>query len=134
MLARSLAACWIVLLAGSLATAQETPKEYKDLEKMVVKLFEAYNQDDAKGVFADYISALKGLDSAQLYNALFKPHKETCGKYKKHTFRKDGSSHSDDVVLMVLDVEFDKKKAKVSVNFGKEDGKMKIQQVTIEPK
>ena len=33
-----------------------------------------------------------------------------------------------------LVAEFEKQKAKVTVNLGKEDGKLKIQQVTIEPK
>lgn len=134
MLARSLAALGIVLAAASLIGARDTPKEYKDMETMVVKLFEAYNKDDAKGVFADYFSALKNTDNEQLYNALFKPSKETCGKYKQHTFQKEGSVVTDDAAVLVLDTAFEKKKAMVSVNFGKEDGKMKIQQVTIEPK
>ena len=83
---------------------------------------------------SDYTATFKSLDSKQLFNSLFKPHKESCGNYKKHSFQKEGSVLTDDIALMVLDAEFDKKKAKVSVNFGKEEGKWKVQQVTIEPK
>lgn len=112
----------------------DTPKEYKDQEAMAEKLFKAYNKDDAKGVFNDYIEALKG-SADQLYGVLFKPSKEKYGNYKSHTFVKDGSVATDDVVLLILNVEFEKeKKVKVAINFGKEGKDWKIQQVTFDPK
>jgi hypothetical protein len=133
MRARSLTAASLLLLTCA-ATVADTPAEYKQFERMAVNLFQAYNRDDATGVFVDYVTTFKKLDNKQLFDALFKPHKEKCGNYKKHTFQKQGSVQTDDLVLMVLDTEFVKKKAKVSVNFGKEGGKWKIQQVTFDPK
>jgi hypothetical protein len=132
MLAKSLTALFLALAACSLATA-DTPAEFKDSEKVVVKLFEAYNKGDVKGMFHDYIDVLKQ-NAQSMYDISFKPHQAKLGKYKKHTFIKDGSVAAGDVTLLVLDAEFEKGKAKVSVNLMKEDGKLKIQQVTIEPK
>lgn len=119
----------LVLLTPVLARAQ-TPAEYKDLEKMVVKLFEAYNKDDAKGVFADYFSAFQGQNAEPLYKALFEPAKQKYGNYKSHTFVKEGSVKTDDIALLILSGQFAKSKAKVTINFGKENNKWKIQQVT----
>jgi hypothetical protein len=111
----------------------DTPKEYKEQEALAEKLFKAYNKDDAKGVFNDYIDALKG-NADQIYNVLFKPNKEKYGNYKSHAFIKDGSVATDEVVLLMLHVEFDKaKKVKVAFNFSKEGKNWKIQQVTFDP-
>lgn len=134
MSVRRLTAVVVLLIAGSPAGADDTPAEFKPLEKMAVKLLEAYNKDDAKGAFADFIPEIQNGDTTQFFNLLFKPHKETCGKYKKHTFRKDGSVHTGEVALMILDAEFEKKKAKVMMNFFKQDGKWRIQGALIEPK
>ena len=107
----------------------DTPKEFKDAEAMMEKFFKAYNKDDAKGCFEDYVSAFKGMHD-QLYPALIKPHKEKYGNYKSHSFIKDGSVATDDIVLLKLQVEFEKdKKVVVVVNLGKEEKAWKIQQV-----
>jgi ABC-type transporter MlaC component len=116
------------------AASPDTPKEYKDAEEMVVKLFKAYNKDDAKGVFENYIDAFKGMPDP-LWNALFKPNKDKYGNYKKHTFVKEGSVATDDNILFVINVEFEKSKdIKVGVNLGKDGGKWKIQQVLFDVK
>jgi hypothetical protein len=117
------------LVTPAIAHAQ-TPAEYKDLEEMATKLFEAYNKDDAKGVFADYFSALQGQNADVLYKALFEPAKQKYGTYKSHSFVKEGSVKTDDIALLILNGQFTKSKAKVNVNFGKENNKWKIQQVT----
>jgi len=119
-----------LLLAWPGSIHAQTPLAYKELEKMAVKLFEAYNKDDAKGVFADYFSALKGQDAGVLYKALFEPAKNTYGNYKSHTFVKEGSVKTEGIALLVLSAQMEKKKAKITVNFGQEEGKWKIQQVT----
>ena len=108
----------------------DTPKEFKDQEAMVEKLFKAYNKDDAKGVFENYIGAFKG-SAEQLYPALFKPHKDKYGNYKSHTFVKEGSTTADENGLLILLVDFEKEKqVRVGINFGKEEKAWKIQQVT----
>jgi hypothetical protein len=127
---------WAVVLVACLAFAagsrDQTPDEYKPLEKMTVKLFEAYNKDDAKGVLADYVSAFKSLDADQLYKSLFKDrYKTKLGNFKSLTFQKEGSVYTDEVVLARFDGVFANKKAQIIVNFTKEDGKFKFQQVTI---
>jgi hypothetical protein len=132
MLKRTTAIVLTLLAAGTSLCRADTPAEFKDLEKMVVKLFEAYNKDDAKGVFADYISTFKALDATTLYNSLFKTHKENFGNYKSHVFVKEGSVKQNELALLVLDATFEKKKGKISINFGKDEGKLKIQQVTFE--
>ena len=128
---------WSLLVLGTLlytglfSTAlADTPKEFKDQEAIAEKLFKAYNKDDAKGVFADYIDAFKNM-AEQLYPVLMKPNKDKYGNYKSHTFLKEGSSSSDGVALLMLQVDFEKeKKVKVGINFGKEGKDWKIQQVT----
>lgn len=130
----SLLALGTLLCTGLFATAQaDTPKEYKDHEAMVEKLFKAYNKDDAKGVFENYTDSFKGM-ADQLYALLMKPNREKYGNYKSHKFLKDGSSTSEDNVLLKIEVEFEKeKKVVVGVNFGKEGKDWKIQQVVFAP-
>lgn len=85
----SLLALGTLLCTGFFATIQadDTPKEYKDQEAIAEKLFKAYNKDDAKGFFADYIDTLKNL-ADQIYPQLIKPNKEKYGNYKSHKFLK----------------------------------------------
>jgi hypothetical protein len=129
-------ASWIALVAtlcsSLLVSLQaETPKEYKDQEEVVVKMFKAYNNDDAKGVFEDYVQALKSAGAEALWNALYAPNKKKYGKYVKHTFVKEGSATTDGITLLRMDVEFENdKKVHVVINFGQEEKKWKIQQVT----
>lgn len=125
----ALAALLCSTIITTLALA-DTPKEFKDQEAIMEKFFKAYNKDDAKGVFADYIDAFKGM-AEQLYPALIKPSKDKYGEYKSHTFVKDGSVATDEITLLILQVDFAKeKKVKVGINFGKEGKAWKIQQVT----
>jgi len=127
LLAVSTLLCTAFFITTALA---DTPKEYKDQEAIMEKFFKAYNKDDAKGAFADYVDALKGM-AEQLYPFLIKPSKDKYGEYKSHTFVKEGSVATDDITLLILQVDFDKqKKVKVSINFGKEGKAWKIQQVT----
>jgi len=119
--------CITLFTAAALA---DTPKEFKDQEAIMEKFFKAYNKDDAKGAFADYVDTFKGM-AEQLYPVLIKPNKDKYGEYKSHTFVKDGSVATDDITLLILQVDFDKeKKVKVGINFGKEGKAWKIQQVT----
>lgn len=127
----SLLALGTLLCTGLFLSVQaDTPKEFKDQEAIAEKFFKAYNKDDAKGVFEDYIADFKKL-AEQIYPALIKPNKEKYGNYKSHTFVKEASSTSDDNGLLMLLVDFEKeKKVKVGFNFGKEGKDWKIQQVT----
>jgi hypothetical protein len=119
-----------IVLCSSMLAYADTPKEYKDQEAIVEKLFKAYNRDDAKGVFENYIEAFKS-SGPQLWDALYKANKEKYGNYKSHTFVKEGSVTSDGITLLRLDVEFEKdKKVHVAINFGQEGKVWKIQQVT----
>ena len=62
---------------------------------------------------------------------LYKANKEKYGKYKSHTFVKEGSVTSDGNTIFRMDVEFEKdKKVHVAVNLGQEGKAWKIQQVT----
>ena len=127
LLAVSTLLCTAFFITTALA---DTPKEYKDQEAIMEKFFKAYNKDDAKGAFADYVDAFKTM-AEQLYPFLIKPSKDKYGEYKSHTFVKEGSVATDDITLLILQVDFDKqKKVKVSINFGKEGKAWKIQQVT----
>ncbi len=58
----SLLALGTVLLTGMFNSAlAQTPKEFKDQEAIAEKFFKAYNKDDAKGAFEDYIADFKKL-------------------------------------------------------------------------
>jgi hypothetical protein len=111
----------------------QPPKEFKEIDEIAVKLFKAYNKDDAKGVFDDYVEALKGLGD-QMWPALFKPSKDKYGNYKSHTFVKKNSQITEEIALYVIEVEFEKeKKVPVGFNLQKEGKNWKIQQVTFNP-
>jgi hypothetical protein len=120
-----------VLLTGMFNSAlAQTPKEFKDQEAIMDKFFKAYNKDDAKGAFEDYVSTFKGMGE-QLWPVLIKPSKDKYGNYKSHTFTKEGSVATDEITLLILHVDFEKeKKVKVGINFGKEGKDWKIQQIT----
>jgi hypothetical protein len=133
MPARHLTAASMLLLACTAAHG-DTPREYQELEAMLIKSLEAYNKDDIKGIFANFVDAVTQFDTTPYYDTLFKPHKATCGKFRKLTFQKVGSAHVGDFATMTFEAEFEKKKARVSANFFKENGKMKIQAILIEPK
>lgn len=132
LMMRSISLLFVVpiLLSGWLTpVCADTPKEFKDHEAVAEKLFKAYNKDDAKGVFENYIDTFKNM-ADQLYSALYKANKDKYGNYKSHKFLKDGSSADESNVLLMLEVEFEKeKKVKVGINFGKEEKGWKIQQV-----
>lgn len=126
--------CASVFVAVRAEPMEDTPKEFKDQEAMVVKLFKAYNKDDAKGVFEDYVEVFKNMPDA-LWGALYKMHKDKYGNYKSHTFVKEGSSTAEENGILMIQVEFEKAKAvKVGINFGMENKKWKIQQVTFDVK
>ena len=132
MLAKFLTPAVLLLFASSSASA-DTPKEFKELEAMAVKALEAYNKDDMKGIFADFVEGTVG-DVNFYYDRLFKPHKATLGKYKKHTFDKSLSIFAGTAASLSLDAEFEKGKARIGANFLKVDGKWKVQAMLIEPK
>ncbi len=128
-------ASWLALgtvLCSSMLVSlhADTPKEFKDQEAIVEKLFKAYNKDDAKGVFENYIDAFKD-SGPQLWDALYKANKDKYGNYKSHVFVKEGSVTSDGITLLRLDVDFEKeKKVHIAINFGQEGKAWKIQQVS----
>nr|HMP18176.1 hypothetical protein [Gemmatales bacterium] len=108
----------------------ETPKEFQEQEKLIVKLFKAYNSDDVKAVFEDYIEGFKAAGAQTLWDALYKANKEKYGKYKSHKFVNSGSVASDGLTIFRMDVEFEKEKnVHVVVNFSQEGKSWKIQQL-----
>ena len=131
MLARLLTPAVLLLLASP--ASADTPKEYKELEAMAVKALEAYNKDDVKGAFADYVEGTVS-DAKFYFDRLFKAPKASLGKYKKHTFDKSLSIYAGTAAALSLNGEFEKGKGRIGVNFLQVDGKWKIQAMMIEPK
>lgn len=128
----------LALMAG-LATvnAAEDKANVKDLETTIDGVMKAYNAGDWKAFFKDYAKDMSAIASEPTFNAMYGPTGAMgTGKYGKFVKRleliKDQSVLEGENVLAQWRAEFAKvKKAKISVNFIKEDGKYKIQQVTL---
>ena len=125
------------LVTPAIAHAQ-TPAEYKDLEEMATKLFEAYNKDDVKAFFTDWAKAAEAITTPQVYEALYKNGaKKMVGDYvaKSIKFRKEGSVLSGDILVVYFETAFSNEKdGLVTVNFVKEGDAYKFLQVRMAKK
>jgi hypothetical protein len=129
----------LLALVAGVATvhAAEDKANVKDLEATIDAAMKAYNAGDWKAFFKDYSKDMSAIVSELSFNAMYGPTGVMgTGKYGKFVKRqeliKDQSVLEGANVLAHWHAEFAKvKKAKISVNFVKEDGKYKIQQVTL---
>ncbi len=106
----------------------------KALEAKVDNCMSAYNAKNWKNFFKDYAKMVAAICTEQTFNSLYVnlAHKDF-GAYKSRTRDDSRSSFSEANGLLVYKGAFAKKSGTLSVNFFKEVGDWKIQQVRIDP-
>ncbi len=124
---------WLSLAApAGYGMEDDKPADMKAIDAIVSKAMKAYNDADYKKFFADYAKAMSVLATEQTFNALYKTGAmPTYGKFKSMKFIEKVSVTKGDFLLINYEAEFEKKKAKLQVNFMKEDGVYRIQQLQI---
>jgi hypothetical protein len=105
----------------------------KKLEEKVDKLLKAYNEGDAKTFNGEYAKAMAGVANDTTFKTLYQDMAmKDLGKYISKTPLEKETVISPDIALLVYEAKYEKAdKVKVSVNFMKEDGELKVQQVTM---
>jgi len=103
------------------------------LEPMIDKALEGYNKKDSKAFFADYAKKMASIATDQVFNTMYMDdYMKNLGKYKSKTLIKKETVLMGDFPLVVYTAEMEKGKAKISVNFTKEEGSAKIMQFRID--
>jgi hypothetical protein len=122
--------CFASLISTSVHSAGAA--DSKPLDAMVDKAMAGYNAGDAKVFYADYAKMMAAVATEAVFNAMYKS--QPYGKYVSRTPIKAETVLVGDSPLLVYQAEFEKnKKVKLSVNFTKEDGALKIMQIQIVP-
>lgn len=108
--------------------------EFKKQDARVNGLMDAYNAKNWKKFYVGWADQVKALQTEQVFTALYtnQAHSQF-GAYKSRTLNREKSTFNDVVGLLVYDAQFAKKKGTLSVNFFKENGEYKFQQVRIDP-
>ncbi len=122
----------MLLVPAAYLDDEDKPADMKAIDAIVSKAMKAYNEGDHKKFFADYAKAMSVIANEQTFNALYKMGAmATFGKFKSMKFIEKGSVTKGDFLLINYEGTFDKKKGLIQVNFMKEDGKYRIQQLQI---
>ena len=104
------------------------PEVMKGLEEKVDKMLKAYNDNDWKAFFTDYAKSMAALATEPTYKMLYGD--KGFGKFVSKKLIDKETVSANDTPLLVYEAEFEKeKKVKISVNFTKEDGQLKVMQV-----
>jgi hypothetical protein len=105
------------------------------LDTQVSTVVEGYNKGNWKTFYgAGWCDQTKSIQTEQTFNALYKNMAmKEYGTLKSRKINESRSTFSDVNGLIVYDAEFSKKKGILAVNFFKEGGKYKIQQVQMQP-
>jgi len=105
------------------------------LDAQVGKVMDAYNAQNWKAFYGGgWAEQTKALQTEQTFTALYKNlAMKNFGTLKSKTMVEGESTFSEMVGLIVYKGQFSKKPGKLSVNFFKEGGTYKIQQLRIDP-
>ncbi len=104
------------------------------LDKVVGTTMEAYNKKNWKGFYAAWADMMKGIQTEQAFNSLYvNMYHRDYGTLKSRTIDESRSTFSEVNGLIVYKAVFSKKSGSLAVNFFKENGQYKIQQVQINP-
>lgn len=122
------------LNAKAFALGEGFQENFKALDPKVEELLKAYNAKSWKKFYVGWADQMKALQTEQVFNALYinQAHPKF-GAYKSRTVIEGQSVFNDVTGLLVYDAVFAKGKALLSVNFFKENGQYKFQQVRIDP-
>ncbi len=105
------------------------------LDAQVGKAMEGYNASNWKTFYAaGWAEQTKAIQTPQTFDTLYKNmYLKQYGTLKSRKINESKSTFSDMVGLIVYDAQFSSKKGTLAVNFFKENGKYKIQQLQVQP-
>jgi len=117
------------------AFADVDAKMLKELEPKVDKAIAGYNAKNWKAFYgAGWADQVKALQTEQVFTSLYtNNYMKTYGALKSKTLDQSKSTIADTNGLLVYNAVFSKKKGTLAVNFFKENGVFKIQQVQVNP-
>lgn len=105
------------------------------LDAQIDKVMAGYNGNNWKAFYASgWADQTKALQTEQTFNTLYtNMYLKQFGTLKSKKLNEGESSFSPQVGLLVYNAEFSKKKGRLCVNFFKEGGQYKIQQLQVQP-
>lgn len=111
-----------------------TEEMFKTLDPVVERLVKAYNEGNWKAFYADYAKAMSALATEQSFNSLYtNMYKKQFGTIKTRKLNTQRTTMPSEMNgLIVYDVTCSKKNGVLAVNWMKEDGKWKVQQVQLQ--
>lgn len=113
------------------------PVDLKAIDAIVDKALAAFNSGDFKAFYADYSKSMSAVATEQAFKTLYVDmYMNTYGKYQSRTLLKDQSVliPENPMPLAVFEGVFEKNpKVKISVNFAKEEGGLKVIQIQFNP-
>lgn len=103
-------------------------------ESWIDQAMQAYNAKDWEAFFKNYARSVSASCTEATFNSLYvdRAHKQY-GSYQSRSLLPARSTFGAPVGLLVYQARFSEKNATLTVNFYREDGLWKIQQIRIDP-
>jgi hypothetical protein len=109
------------------------PAAVKPLELLLDKALVAYNSGNAASFFTDFAASATPPAEARVFTAVFEGvYKAEFGKYISKKVNVKETVPDPNRGVLVYDAVFEKKKVKLSANFLRESGRLKIVQIRME--
>lgn len=109
------------------------PAAVKPLELLLDKALVAYNSGNAASFFTDFAASATPPAEARVFTAVFQGvYKAEFGKYISKKVNVKETVPDPNRGVLVYDAVFEKKKVKLSANFLRESGRLKIVQIRME--
>ena len=109
-------------------------EELKGLDTVVGTTMDGYNAKNHKQFYSTWADQMKSIQTAQAFQSLYvNMYHKDYGTLKSRTIDESRSTFSEVNGLIMYNAVFSKKKGTLAVNFFKEGGKYKVQQVQVNP-
>lgn len=107
--------------------------QLRELAPVLDRALAAYNADDAKAFLAEMASSAPGIRQPGVYQRLFEEfYKVEFGSFVSKVIDPKESNPDRDWAVLVYRAKFTKQEAKLSANFARENGAVKLMQLRIE--
>jgi hypothetical protein len=109
-------------------------EELKALDAVVGTTMDGYNAKNPKQFYSTWAEQMKAVQTPQAFQSLYvNMYHKDYGTLKSRTIDESRSTFSEVNGLIMYHAVFSKKKGTLAVNFFKEGGKYKVQQVQVNP-
>lgn len=106
----------------------------KTADAKVARAMQGYNAKNPKAFYKEWAKQMEAIQTSQAFNSLYvNMYHKDFGTYKSGTIDESRSTFGDMNGLLVYKARFSKKPGTLSVNFFKEGGDYKIQQIQVGP-